>query len=73
MYDVLGWVRQIWTIQWNFGTPGVNGMHELNDISTSVYYGSQITVVAEIECSKPVEMKIQKNIELYYQPSYRTQ
>ena len=33
----------------------LNGLHVLHDISTFGYYGSQIIIAVERECSKPLE------------------
>ena len=35
----------------NFGTPVFNGLHNFHDIWTFRYYGFQITVVADRDCS----------------------
>ena len=42
-------------VQRNFGTSVLNGLHDLQDISTFVYNGSQIIVVTERECSTTAE------------------
>ena len=39
----------------NFGTSVWMVLHDLHDISTFGYYGSQIVVVIEKECSKSAE------------------
>ena len=39
----------------NFGTPVWMVLHDLHNISAFGYYGSQIVVVVERECSKPAK------------------
>ena len=59
IYVVLEWICQIWTkfSKRNFSTSVWMVLHELHDISAFwyMYYGRQIVVVVERECSKPAE------------------
>ena len=43
------------SVKRNFGTSVLIVMYDLHDISAFGYYGSQIVIVVERECSKPVE------------------
>ena len=57
MYVVLEWICQIWTssVKRNFGTSVWMVLYDLHDISAFGYFGRQIVVVVEGECSKPAE------------------
>ena len=43
------------SVKQNFGTSVWMVLHDLHYISAFGYYGSQIVIVVERECSKPVE------------------
>ena len=57
MYIVLGEFAKFESrsVKRNFSTSVLNGLHDLHDIWTFGYYGSQSIVMAERECSNTAE------------------
>ena len=57
MYVVLELICQFESssVKRNFGTSVSMVLHDLHDISAFGFYGSQIVVVVERECSNPAE------------------